>query len=206
MVQFNTGLVLLAVTGSGLAVADLAATTYRAVDITVRATQSEGQLSASATASPVLGIKAPTVKNGVAFVGLSRTQTTYSAVLGTKFPTNLHLDLSQGTLQGSLAGVPLSALSIKTFQTELSLVLPAVNLAASLEANQGEVALQVPAAVGVQFNLKNWKQGSLTINGQKVVDAQDARGSYATPNFSTAKFRIRFDVAGDSTDLTLTQQ
>ena len=38
---------------------------------------------------------------------MNRTQGTYSTVLSTKVPVNLHLDLQQGALQGSLAGVPL---------------------------------------------------------------------------------------------------
>lgn len=182
------------------------ATSYRAVDFTLKTTQSDGQISASATASPVLGVKNPPVKNGVAFVGMTRTQGSYRAVLGTRLPVNLHLDLTQGELQGTLASVPLSGLSLKSNQTDVNLTLPALNLNASMNTIQGDVHFLVPANVGVQFNLKKWNMGSLTINGEKVVNTTQASGSYATANYDSAKFKIQFEVSSDMTDISLTQK
>lgn len=121
---------------------------------------------------------------------MNRTQGTYSAVLSTKVPVNLHLDLQQGALQGSLAGVPLGGLTLNTNQTDVALVLPALNLTGMLNTQQGEVNLVVPANVGVQFQLQKWSMGSLTINGEKVVDSIEASGSYATPDFDAARYKV----------------
>ncbi|MBZ9751301.1 hypothetical protein K7W42_10535 [Deinococcus sp. HMF7604] len=184
----------------------LAAAAYTQVDITIKTEMSDGQLGASATASPVLGVRNPTVKNGVAYVGMTRQMGEYSAVLGTKLPVNLHLNLTQGSLKGQLTGVPLRGLTMTTQQTDVALTLPAGTYSGTLKTQQGEVQLRVPAGTGVQFTLQKFSMGSLSINNKTVVDTMEASGTYATPNFEAAKNKIRLTVTSDQTDLSVVNQ
>lgn len=195
MVHFRALIGVVALGGVALAAA------YSSVDITIQGQLADGRLGASATASPVLGAAKPTIKNGVAYVGLNRRQGSYAATLSTRVPTTLHLDLTQGTLRGSLTGVPLRGLTMTTALTDVELVLPAASFRGKLSTRQGTVTLTVPANVGVQFNLQKFKQGTLTIGGEEVVDTLEATGTYATPNYAAAKFKIGFDVVSELTDI-----
>ncbi|PTA67025.1 hypothetical protein [Deinococcus arcticus] len=197
-----TGLGAVALAG-GIA---LAATPYSQVDITIKTEMSDGQLSTSPSASPVLGIQNPKVRGGVAYVGMARQMGEYSAVLGTKLPVNLHLNLSQGSLRGQLTGLTLRGLDLATNQTDVNLKLPAGSYGGTLRTQQGEVQLQVPAGTGVQLILQKFSMGSLTINGAVVVDTLQASGTYATPNFESARTKIRLTVISQQTDLIVKNQ
>ncbi|MFC3859204.1 hypothetical protein ACFOPQ_00265 [Deinococcus antarcticus] len=90
--------------------------------------------------------------------------------------------------------------------TSVLALLPALNLTGMLNTQQGEVNLVVPASVAVQFDLQKWKMRSLTFNGEKVGDSIEASGSHAMPDFNAARYKVRFTVLSQQTDISVIQK
>lgn len=185
----------------GVGFSEAAAPTFRAVDITVRHDMSNGRIGVSPTASPTLGVKQPTIKDGVAYVGLSREMGQYGVTLSSKVPLRLHLDTEMGTLTADLRGSLLERLDLESEQTNSELTLPARSFSGSLETEMGTVRLNVPANTGVRLNLQKVEMGSVTLGGQKVATGISASGSYASSNYEAARYKIDLTVVSDQTNI-----
>lgn len=178
--------------------------TYKSVDVTLKTNMSDSTIRASAKASPVLGVQKPLVKNKVAYVQASHNMGEYGATLSTQVPVALNLDLTMGSLEGSLVGVKLQKLNVKANQNELVLALPAGNYAGQFDLQQASIQFKLPKDTGIQLNLKKFVQGSLSIDGVEKESALVSAGSvHTSDNYASAKYKIKLDVVANQAEMSI---
>ncbi len=170
---------------------------YTAVDVTLRSELGAVRVAASDTASPVLGVRTPTVRAGVAFVGATHRQGDWTLGLSPKLPLTLHFTNAQGDVQLDLRRLNLRGLTVRQQLGRLDLTLPALNLKARLTQAQGDVQVRLPPGVGVRLIVERFAQGAVRIGGEEVASGLDFNGTYESANYRTARFR---------TDLTVDMQ
>ena len=96
------------------------------------------------------GRRNPPVKNGVAYVGASHSQGDWAIGLSPKLPLSLNLDRTQGDAQLDLRSLRLTSLSLKQSLGNLDLKLPAANLKAVLDQQQGDTTITLPPNTGIR--------------------------------------------------------
>lgn len=181
----------------------MAIETYQSVDVTVQTNMSDSTIDASAKASPVLG-KKPLIKNGVAYVQTKHSMGEYGTTLSTQVPLALNLDLTMGSLEGSLVGVKLQQLNLKANQNEVVLALPAGNYVGQFELQQTSVDFKLPNDTGIRLNLKKFEYGSLSIDGAKKTSTLVSAGSvHTSDNYANAKYKIQLDVVANQAEINI---
>ena len=180
-----------------------AAPTYNSVNITLK--QELGNLSVGLNdkASPVLGVRNPPVKNGVAFVGASHAQGDWAIDLSPKLPISLTVQHKQGDAQLDLGLLKLSALNLTQQLGNIALKLPAANLNATVDHMQGDMTITLPTDTGLSLDIKSFKQGTLVMNGTTVADGQAFDGTYQSANFEAAKYKVNMTLTMELGTLTV---
>jgi len=176
---------------------------YSSVDITLK--QELGSLSVglSNAASPVLGARNPPVKNGVAYVGASHSQGDWAIGLSPKLPLSLNMDRTQGDAQLDLRSLRLTSLSLKQSLGNLDLKLPAANLKAVLDQQQGDTTITLPPNTGIRVEVRSFKQGTLIIGGKTVADGLAFDGTYQSANYAAARYKVELTVTKELGTLTI---
>lgn len=185
----------------GVGGSEAQAPTFRAVDVTVRHHMSHGRVGVSSTASPTLGLQKPLVRDGVAYVGLSRQMGEYGVTLSSNVPLRLHFDTEMGLMRADLRGSLLDRLDLRGKQTVYEITLPARSFSGSLKTERGTVQLNVPANTGVRLTLEKVELGCVSLGGQTVASGQNASGTYASSNYETAHSRIDLTVVSHQTNI-----
>lgn len=194
--------IALALTALSLASLALAAT-YRSVALTLKQDLGDLTVTANDAASPVLGARNPTVRNGVAYVSASHSLGDWAVGLSPKLPINLTVQASQGESSLDLRSLKLLGLQVTQELGNLQLKLPAANLKATLRQAQGDTTITLPPNTGISLEVKKLTQGTLVMNGKKVADGQDFNGTYQSANFGTATYRINVTVTVGQGNLTV---
>lgn len=189
----------LALSGAGLALA----ATYNSVDITLKHDLGTMTLGVNDKVSPVMGVRNPTVKNGVAYVAASQSQGDWAIGLSPKLPIALSVQTTQGDTTLNLRSLKLSALKLSHSLGGLELRLPAANLNASLNHAQGDATIILPPNTGISLEVKSFTQGTLIIGGKTVADGLDFNGTYQSANFGTAKYKVNVAVTKELGSLTV---
>lgn len=178
--------------------------TYQSVDVTVQTNMSDSTIDASAKASPVLEVKNPLVKDGVAYVQAKHNMGEYDTTLSTQVPVALNLDLTMGSLEGSLVGLQLKKLNVKANQNEVILALPAGNYAGQFDLQQTSIHLKLPQDTGIRLNLKKFEYGSLSMDGAEKASTLVSAGSVHTSgHYAKAKYKIQLDVVANQAEINI---
>ena len=175
---------------------------YTSVNVTLK--QELGLLSVnlSTAASPVLGVRNPPVRNGVAYVGASHSQGDWAIGLSPKLPLSLVLDRTQGDAQLDLRSLRLTSLSLKQSLGNLDIKLPAANLKAALDQQQGDTTITLPPNTGIRLDIRSFKQGTLSIGGKTVADGLSFDGAYQSANYAAARYKVELTVTKELGTLT----
>ncbi|MDV6373194.1 hypothetical protein [Deinococcus arenicola] len=179
------------------------AATYNSVNVTLKQEQGELTLGADSNASPVMGARNPTIKNGVAYVSASHAQGDWAIGLSPKLPITLTVHSGQGASKLDLRSLKLLDLQITQEQGNLDLKLPAANLNASLQHAQGSATITLLPNTGIRLEVKSFAQGTLVMNGKIVASGQDLNGTYQSAGFETAKYRVNMTVSMEQGELTV---
>ncbi|WP_420595579.1 hypothetical protein [Deinococcus sp.] len=180
-----------------------AAPAYSSVNITLK--QELGNLSVGLNnaASPVLGVRNPPVKNGVALVGASHAQGDWAIDLNPRLPISLTVQHEQGDAQLDLSLLKLSALNLTQHLGNTTLKLPAANLNVTVDHMQGDMTITLPTNTGLSLEVKSFKQGTIVMNGQTVADGQAFDGTYQSANFEAAKYKVNMTLTMELGTLTV---
>lgn len=189
---------------AALALSGLAtAAPYSRVDLTLKHELGSLKLGLNPQASPVLGVRNPAVRNGVAYASASSTQSDWQLGLSPKWPIDLHLQGLQSDLTLDLSGLPVRTLNLRQQLGDLRLTLPSGHLKATLTTTQSNVVIVLPKDVGVSVRLLRLTQGSLTMLGQTVVDGLDSSGTYQSPNYAAARYKADLTVTAELGDIVV---
>lgn len=179
------------------------AASYSSVNITLKQELGDLTLAGSSSASPVMGVRNPTIKNGVAYVSASHSLGDWAIGLSPKLPINLTVQASQGESSLDLRSLKLLGLQVTQELGNLQLKLPAANLKATLQQAQGDTTITLPPNTGISLEVRKFTQGTLVMNGKTVADGQDFNGTYQSANFETAKYRVNLTVTVGQGNLTV---
>ncbi|OLV15988.1 DUF4097 family beta strand repeat-containing protein [Deinococcus marmoris] len=179
------------------------AASYSSVNITLKQELGDLTLAGSSSASPVMGVRNPTIKNGVAYVSASHSLGDWAIGLSPKLPISLTVQASQGESSLDLRALKLLGLQVTQELGNLQLKLPAANLKATLQQAQGDTTITLPPNTGISLEVRKFTQGTLVMNGKKVADGQDFNGTYQSANFATAKYRVNLTVTVGQGNLTV---
>ena len=186
MNPLNLAVAALLMTAPALA----AAPAYSSVNITLKQRLGYLSLGVKQNASPVLGARNPLVKNGVAFVGASQAQGDWAIGLSPKLPISLIVDRQQGDAKLDLRSLPLSSLNLTQKLGYVELLLPAINLNATVHQTQGDLDITLPPNTGLSLDVRSFKQGTLIMDGETVATGLEFNGTYQSANFEAAKYKI----------------
>lgn len=176
---------------------------YSSVNLTLKQEQGALSLGVNSKASPVLGVRKPTVKNGVAYVGASHSQGDWAIGLSPKLPISLAITRQQGDAVLDLRTLKLSALTINQQLGDLALMLPAASLNVVLTQSQGDTTITLPPNVGLSLEVKKFTQGELIMNGTTVARGLEFNGTYQTNNYDSAKYKVMMTVSKQLGSLTI---
>ncbi|WP_161881849.1 DUF4097 domain-containing protein [Deinococcus alpinitundrae] len=179
------------------------AATYTSVSIALKQELGSLVVNPNNATSPVLGVRNPPIKNGVAYVGASHSQGDWAIGLSPKLPLSLILDRTQGDAQLDLRSLKLTALSLKQTLGNLDIKLPAANLKATLDQQQGDTTLMLAPNTGIRVDVKSFKQGTLIIGGKTVADGLSFDGSYQSANYTAARYKVELTVTKELGSLTI---
>jgi Cell wall-active antibiotics response 4TMS YvqF len=194
-----TVLALLCLTSPALA----AAPAYTSVNITLKQSMGELKLSPSDKASPVMGARNPVVKNGVAYIGASKTSGDWAMSLSPKLPISLILERTSGDANLDLRTLKLTALSIRQSMGDLDVMLPAGNLTFTLKQTSGNINIQLPANVGISVEAQTYTSGTVIIGGKTVAEGMSLTGTYQSANYESAPYKVKLTVDKSMGDLTV---
>ncbi|QFP78146.1 hypothetical protein [Deinococcus sp. AJ005] len=196
--------VLIAPAMTALATASFAlAASYSSVNVTLKQELGDLTLSGNSGASPVMGVRNPTTKNGVAYVSASHSLGNWAIGLSPKLPINLTVQATQGESSLDLRSLKLLGLQVTQKLGSLQLKLPAANLKATLQQAQGDTTITLPPNTGISLEVKKFTQGALVINGKTVADGLAFDGTYQSANFATAKYKVDLAVTMEQGNLTV---
>ncbi len=196
--------VLIAPALTALATASFAlAASYSSVNVTLKQELGALTLSGNSGASPIMGVRNPTIKNGVAYVSASHSLGDWAIGLSPKLPINLTVQATQGESSLDLRLLKLLGLQVTQELGNLQLKLPAANLKATLQQAQGDTTITLPPNTGISLEVKKFTQGTLVMNGKTVADGLAFDGTYQSANFATAKYKVDLAVTMEQGNLTV---
>lgn len=176
---------------------------YTSVSVTLKQDLGSLAVNPNSAASPVLGVRNPPIKNGVAYVGASHSQGDWAIGLSPKLPLSLILDRTQGDARLDLRSLRLTSLSLKQSLGNLDIKLPAANLKVTLDQQQGDTTLTLPPNTGIRVDVRSFKQGTLMIGGKTVADGLSFDGSYQSANYAAARYKVELTVTKELGTLTI---
>ncbi|GGJ43631.1 hypothetical protein [Deinococcus roseus] len=180
-----------------------AAPQIQKVDLHLKHEAGTFTVQAAPKASPTLGIKNPTVKNGVAYLSQSSVASDWKVGLSPKLPLDLHLSSSASDVNANLLGLNINTLEINHTAGDYQLKLPSKTLTGKLKMDSLDLKITVPKDTGLKLNLQKFISGSVTIERNRVAEGAEVTGSYQTGNFDTASKKIELDVTWQAGALTV---
>ncbi|ADV67867.1 LiaF domain-containing protein [Deinococcus maricopensis] len=179
-----------------------AATPYRSVDLTLTQGTGDFTVRAMASASPTLGARTPSVRDGVASVRAVHQVGDWTVGVSPKLPLALTVRHETGTLTLDLRGLTLTAASVNHEVGDLHVTLPSGPLSASIVNGQGNVSITAPATVGVSATV-SVTRGHVRVADREVANGLNVTGTYRTPNYATSKHHVKLSIVVNEGDVDL---